>query len=356
MIKYFFSILATCFIFFSCTKNKGYEISYHTLNGDLINDSIHTRMPGEIFILDDHIAWHDPFNSENFIHYIDKHTQKEVAAIGSIGQGPDEFSTPILSKTYDNNMLIFELSGKKQAFFITESIIKKKQDPYFFLEEIENEKINTHTGKCNIDNNTIITFSPGDKDSMFTLSYSNSPTSFKFGRFFLHDKTRDAYSIYQGFIGYNEQKNIFIYANRILSYISIYEYSKQNKTLSLLKEVIEDYKYNNINYKQLTIDNSKRGCMGLALSKDFIVMQKRDYNSDNTNENDVSFNSFDKLPKTVFLYDYDGNLRHIVNLGVPILRIAANTKDNSLYIIAVDPEYVIMKYNLNSLNKNQTNS
>ena len=92
--------------------------------------------------------------------------------------------------------------------------------------------------------------------------------------------------------------------------------------------------------------------MGLALSKDFIVMQKRDYKTDNTNENDVSFNSFDKLPKTVFLYDYDGNLKHIVNLGVPILRISANTKDNTLYIMAVDNEYVIMKYDLDAINRN----
>jgi|GEM_PF-1738863 len=337
------------YLLFGCNGNKNHEISYHTLNGELVNDSIYTRMPGELFALNDHIVWYDPFNSENYIHYIDKHTGKEVVATGRTGQGPDEFSTPILSKTYDNNMFLFELSGKKQAFMITDSVIEKKQEHYIFTENIENDKINTYNKKLNIDNNTFVSLSAGDKEAMFALSYSNDPTIFKFGRQFISNETRDAYNLYQGNIIYNEQKNRFIYTNFYVSYVSIYEYNKKEKTFSLLKEIIEDFEYNKINDSQLALDKSKSGFKSLTLSKDFVIMHRRDYKSDNTNEAEVNFGSFDKLPKTVFLYDYDGHLRRIVNLGVPVLRIAANIKDNTLYIIAVDPEYVIMKYNLEAL-------
>ena len=131
--------------------------------------------------------------------------------------------------------------------------------------------------------------------------------------------------------------------------MSIYKFNEKDFNFSLLNEVIEDYFYNRIDDNYLTADPNKKGIRGLTLSKDFIILQKRDYKSDNTNENEVNLNSFDKLPKTVFLYDYKGNLKHIVNLEKPILRIAANINDNMLYIITTNPEYIIMKYDLDEV-------
>ena len=347
MNKNAFSILGVFILCFSCNESNLHKINYHSLKGDIISDSIFSRMPGDLYVLKNHIVWHDPFDSEGFTHYIDKHTKKEIVAIGNIGQGPNEFQTPDLSQTYDNNILIYDLNSDKQAILITDSVVNKKQDYFVFIESNNINNINTITRKKNIHNNTFVTLEPKSEDGIFRLLLHDK--SFNFGEFFMGNAIENAFSVYQGHIGYNNDNNIFVYANNCVSYISIYKLDEQNRSFSLLNEIIEDYNYNRINNKNLTINKEKRGCMGLALSKDFIILQKRDYKSDNTNENEVNPNSFDKLPRTVFLYDYKGNLKHIVNLEVPILRIAANIQNNELYIISVNPEYFIMKYDLDTL-------
>ena len=345
MKKHLLSILIIFALFISCNKNKKYEVGYHSIKGELIYDSIYSRMPGQFFVLKDYFVWHDPFNSENIIHYIDRHTKKEITAVGNIGQGPLEFTTPALSQTYDNNILVYDRNSSKQAIFITDNIVKKRQEYFIFLEE---NKMNSIIRKTNIDENTFIVLDPQSEESMFKLLYDNS--FLNFGRFFFENAMdKEPFYLYQGFLEYNSDKNKFVYANTRVSYISIYNYDNKDKSIILANEIIEDYEYNSISKKNLIEDREKIGCMGLALSKDFIILQKRDYKSDNINEIDVNLNNFDRMPKTVFLYDYEGKLRHIVNLEMPILRIGANIKENKLYIITTDPEYVIMEYDIDEL-------
>ena len=45
----------------------------------------------------------------------------------------------------------------------------------------------------------------------------------------------------------------------------------------------------------------------MALTKDFIVAIQRDYEEDPTDESRVG-RDIGKLPQTLFVYDYDGNL------------------------------------------------
>ena len=48
----------------------------------------------------------------------------------------------------------------------------------------------------------------------------------------------------------------------------------------------------------------------------------------------------------IFLYDYDGNLVKIVDLGIPVMRIASEEQSNTLYAIGVNPDFVLVKYEL----------
>lgn len=52
------------------------------------------------------------------------------------------------------------------------------------------------------------------------------------------------------------------------------------------------------------------------------------------------------VPRTVFVYDYDGKLLKIVNLGMPVMRIAADGRSNALYVIGVNPDFALAKYDL----------
>lgn len=52
------------------------------------------------------------------------------------------------------------------------------------------------------------------------------------------------------------------------------------------------------------------------------------------------------MPSYCFLYDYDGNLVKIVDLGIPVMRIASEEQSNTLYAIGVNPDFVLVKYEL----------
>ena len=81
------------------------------------------------------------------------------------------------------------------------------------------------------------------------------------------------------------------------------------------------------------------------MSKDYIITLERDRDRDPIDESTVG-RDVSKCPHTVFLYDYDGNLVKIVDLGIPVMRIAADCQDNVLYAIGADPDYILVKYEL----------
>jgi len=342
MNRKIFSLLFVLSLFLGCAENKSYNVSYHTLKGELVFDSIYSRMPGSLYVLNDHIVWQDPFASRNFIHYIDKQTRNEIVAIGNIGQGPNEFATPSISKTYDDNILVYDLNSHKQAILITDSVVRKKQEHFVTLKRY---KMTLTTRKINIADSTFVELNPASDVGIFRLLEGNK--YFSFGRQFLKNVTGEPYNLYQGHINYNKDNKKLVYANSLVSYFSIYDFDANKNAFSLQNEIIEDYMYNRINEKKLTVNRAKRGYSDMTLSKDFIIFRRRDYRAEDVNERDaITLNDFEKVPRTVFLYDYKGNLKHIVNLEMPILRIAAHIKDNMLYIITTDPEYVIMKYDL----------
>ena len=85
--------------------------------------------------------------------------------------------------------------------------------------------------------------------------------------------------------------------------------------------------------------------MDMTLSKDYVITIQRDYENDKTDESSVGMD-FNKLPKTLFLYDYSGNLKRIVDVGIPVFRVGSNTKDNTVYALGVNPDFMIVKIEL----------
>jgi len=81
------------------------------------------------------------------------------------------------------------------------------------------------------------------------------------------------------------------------------------------------------------------------MTKDYIVTLERDREVDPLDERTVGRNA-SKCPRTVFVYDYDGKLLKIVNLGMPVMRIAADGRSNAQYVIGVNPDFALAKYDL----------
>ena len=82
-----------------------------------------------------------------------------------------------------------------------------------------------------------------------------------------------------------------------------------------------------IRNNEVIFDRRVKGVRGLCMSKDFIITLQRDRRKDDTDESTVGRDA-SKCPHTVFLYDYDGNLVKIVDLGIPVMRIASEEQSN----------------------------
>lgn len=96
---------------------------------------------------------------------------------------------------------------------------------------------------------------------------------------------------------------------------------------------------------KIIFDRKIVGAYDVCMSKDYIITLERDREKEPVDESTVGRN-ISKCPHTLFLYDYDGNLLKIVDIGMPAIRIVANRKSNTLYAIGVDPDYVLAKYEL----------
>ena len=83
----------------------------------------------------------------------------------------------------------------------------------------------------------------------------------------------------------------------------------------------------------------------LVLTKDYIVALQRDYQRDPVDESQIGQQQ-GKLPKQLFVYDYEGRLLQILDLKMPTLRIAATPDRNEVYALVANPEYGLAKVEL----------
>ena len=95
----------------------------------------------------------------------------------------------------------------------------------------------------------------------------------------------------------------------------------------------------------MILDRTRMGAMELALTKDYIVTVQRDYQTDPTDESRVGWD-FSMLPQTLFVYDYQSNLKRIIDFKMPILRIGSDIKNNTIYAIVVNPDFCLVKYDI----------
>jgi len=336
MEKYFFTALAFLFLL-SCKVDSQKKIERVSLNIEIISDSIYTRMPGRLFKISKHIVWQDPFESNGFIHVIDVETKKEVGVMGNVGQGPKEFNTPSINKGSKNTLLIFDLNTKRQAIFSLDSLILHK-DYYIPLYNASNKKV---TRKIQLNDKSIISLTP-EKTQPFKIE--KNELIIEFGSSPINEQIENGYNIFQGSIAYNENKKILVYSVIYFPYIAIYKRIDEFN-FKLQNEHKEEVQYDISNNKLILSKNNRSGISEMTLTKDYIVTIQRDYERKKTEESTIGMD-FEKLPQTIFLYNYKGELQKIADVGIPILRIAGDIESNDLYAFGVDPEFVLVKCEL----------
>jgi len=322
-------------IFLSCENSRLGEVEKVSVNPDIIVDDLESMMPGQLEVIQDYLLWTNPFTIDKFVHILDKNTRLEKEQIISRGVGPDEFSNPMISTYVDNSFVVYEAQLKKQ-FNITITKDRLSLDRLFWDYGGESASI---TRMIPLQNKEFVTFDPS-QDQPFT--FYGGDDSYTFGNLPYEGELNNRYDAFQGEIKYNRFQEVLVYSNFSFPYLSLYK--KRDGKFETVKSVFfsDDYQIINGSFRA---NASKKGMGDLSLTRDYIVTLERDYSIDGTDEKTVG-RDFSKLPQTIFLYDYDLKLKKIINMGMPILRIASDPNNNTVYAIGLHPDFVIVEFEI----------
>lgn len=325
---------AFSFLFFLLLGCKSGNVQYEEISYKLLDDDIMTTMPGSLIVTSDYLVWTDPFARDYFVHVHDKETGKKIGVMGKVGEGPQEFITGGINQiAIDNRFFADDANGKTKGFLSLDSLILNKET---FVPLSDSEQLSRPVMTELAKDLFVGITENGDKDYFKANIQGQNST---FGVYPVSEVRQHV----GGNMAYNPEKKSLVYASFNFPYLVLYQ--KTGNTFSLLWERKSNGNEYEVVDDQIIFDRTIGGIHEVCMSKDYIITLERDRDRDPIDGSTVG-RDVSKCPHTVFLYDYDGNLVKIVDLGIPVMRIAADCQDNVLYAIGADPDYILVKYEL----------
>lgn len=321
----------------SCIDEKPKEIERINLSPTILVDSLLNDMPGSILVYENELIWKKHSRQDGFIHIFDKTTGKEKITFGNIKDGTTEIMTPRLIKGKERELLIYDLGGNKILFFQLDSILKGNNEPLdiMFIDNcsISDMIIVSEKSYLILDNSASRPFLFLSSDEKYYVGHH--PVEIPDGV----DKTY----IFDGTISYNPYNGYLLHNVGRMSYLSLYKYS--NKIFKQKWEkVLSKVNYKIVNNKLKASRPLKDTPGSTTLTKDYIVTIERDsINKKKYPKKEGEIRKFSKAPNTLFIYDYDWNLLKIIDIDLPILRLASDGLSNEVFFIGVNPEFCIGK-------------
>lgn len=327
-MKYFFTALIIFLALVSCNNNLNPKIIREASSFEVLNDEIVTNFPGGLYLLENNIVWFDPFPIDHFLHILNKNDGRELYSFGNIGQGPNEYVSPMIDDIIWNDYLyIYDVNGNTKGYFSVDDSLRKMNS--FIPLTQEDSLIRSKGYNIRLDSDIYIGLNTNKEENAYKLNVKGEDKSF--GNYILPNEKKHFSAIYL----YNSSKKLLIIGSIPVRYFSCYKMIDDN--FELVWENRDEYNFKKQN-SNINFDTSKIGIYGMAITRDFIVTIQRDYENDRTNEAEV-LRDVNKIPKTLFIYDYNGKLQKIIDYQVPIGRICGNEKTNDLYAIFVAPDF-----------------
>ena len=325
-------------LFFFCS-GKNVEVQrISNLEYVVVSDSIYTRMPGTILYQDGIVFWEDPISFDNIIHAVDVKNRTELLAFGNRGEGPNDFTETIMSLDSEGGIIVNDLNKPLEIHFQV-NIDKKSVSFSSYKYDCDNKA----TRLLYLDKGKVLYHYP-EAEKMFQVKENTS--EYSFGERPIKEKMNNAYDIFQGQIAYNPQRRLLVYSNLIFPYLSIYK-RLDSEGWSQIGEWKENLDYTISEGKLNFAPDSKKGAMELALTNDYIVLLQRDTEmEENISNKDMRGRNMASLPRSLFVYDYDLNLKKIVNMPFPMLRLCGDVETNTVYAMSVNPEFELIKLEL----------
>ncbi|WP_203558151.1 BF3164 family lipoprotein [Bacteroides sp. 214] len=323
-------------LLYSCKEERAVERINQ--NPVILSEGLFTSLPGEIVVLEDYLVWLDHTSLEGFVHIVERKTGKEVKSFGKIGEGPDEFITPRITKCLTNSFILSDLNYAKQFLIIIGSDnFSEDISPSFRDYEIKPENNFIYLAP-----NTYVSITPEASVPFNLLSESHKSG---FGKFpVTNEKITNGINVFQGIVQYNPNNNYLLYSIGAMSYVALYE-NKNNqfnlKWEKTLSEVSWDIKEEG---KLVINETPKYAPTAIALTKNYIISIERDKErTAASTPRKYNGRDFSRVPTTLFVYDYNLSLIKIIDTGLPIIRISSDGKSDELFFICLDTEFAIGK-------------
>lgn len=258
--------------------------------------------------------------------------------MGLIGRGPKEFITPLSISSIGNKIFTYDLNQNKQAYYSIDSMLANK-DPCILLPPLpiedcldivqiaEGEFISTHP----------------QNEQLFQWIHQDSTVSF-FGKSPIKEKLKDYYNSRQGTLFYNPYNQKLIYSARLFPYIALYE--KEGNNFQLKWEKVSSKNFYEIKNGNIHFIEEAQVPHEIILTKDYIITLEKEENTPTPTKRTAGIRDLSQVPNTIFVYDYDFNLKKIIDMGMPILRIETKGNSNTIYAVGIDLDFCIVTYEI----------
>lgn len=285
------------------------------------------------YISEPYLLWTDPFHSEQYVHILNIETGKEVCKTVQRGEGPDEFTTPDIQVMTDNRILVYDQYTGKSAILSIDSCILGV-DPIVKRDLYETKDV---TAFIFTKEGNAISFSPSSPKPFRIMEQKKS-----FGKLPFKGEISGSYDHFQGLIKFNPYNGYLFYSVMKIPYFALYK--KEGDAFNLVTEELRT-KDCTIKDNNLIYTGSLRGPIGATLTSNYIVTIENDPKEEQVDYFKIGLD-YSKLPRSICLYDYELQLRKVIKLDMPIIRLASSYKDDTVYILGVNPDFIIYKLEL----------
>ena len=326
-----FQVAAFCLLLFSCSTSPKNVERIH-LKHIMVSEDLFTSFPGTLLVDKKFIVMQDPFASEGMVKLYDKETGKLVVQTGQSGRGPTEFVTIVVHNVLDGVLFVSDMNGAKNAIARLDDIPIVEQ-PFTFSRS----DINGVNKLQLIAPNTYLIMDYYNPKPFIVQNEAGEIIQEPFGKWLIDGAYDDSQ---QGSFAYCAVKKTFVYAPFDFAYITMYQQSEKGFE-QIWENMLEKPNYRLTDERIIWDSNQKSGFSGVAFLKDYIACLRCELLLNEVRGRDIS-----TLPRTIYLFDYKGNLVKIIDLEHPTLRIAGDSESNTIYVINVPGEYCIVKYEL----------
>lgn len=335
-LAYIYMIL----MFASCSNHTKTNaiIRMELPSASIIADTLFTQFPGTLRVSSEHILLETPFDQDGFLKVYDRITGKEIDWIGKIGRGPGEWGTPSIGNMINDKLVVFDLNERKYVLAGLENQYRDISNP----DSIK--KIDVMANRLNIAGQQQIIVADFI-DEIHPFKIITNGNSIAFGKYPFDENIINALDCLQGHILTHPQMHTMVYATIDLPYLSFYNLKDSINLLWENQFGVADY---NIKNGVLTWNKNQLSGVGdICFTKDYIACLVIDpENIDKKHQTVLRGRKMAISIHSVYLFDYQGHLSYILDLPVLAIRLASDVQSNTLYLVAIEPDYSIIKYDL----------